>query len=50
MIAHINIYSKQVTQKSAKPRNTITPSTHIVTQIIIEIFLKGALSPQHLTF
>ena len=47
--SHINYFSKQVMHKSTKIRKNPTSSTHIVMQIMQEIFLTGALSPQQLT-
>ena len=49
MIAYINVSSNQVMQKSTEISNTPTFSTHIVMQIMQEIFLAGDMSPRNLT-
>ena len=48
-ISHINVSSKKVMHKRTKIRNNLTSSTHIFINITKEIYLTGALSPQHLT-
>ena len=49
MKSHIDVSSNQGIHKSTKIINTPTSSTYIVMQIMQEIYLKDALSHQHLT-
>ena len=46
---HINASSNKAIQKSTKIRNTLTPSIHIVMQIMQGIFITEDLTHQQLT-
>ena len=50
MMAHINDYSNQAVHRSTKISNTTNSFTHIVMQIMHDVFQAGDLSPRHLTF
>ena len=48
MRTQINVASRQVIQRPIKLKNTPTYFTHTVMQIMQDIYLTGALSPQNL--
>ena len=50
MRSQINVYSKKVVHRLTKISNTPTFLTHILIQIMYEIFLRGALPPQEFTY